>query len=124
MASGGSLASASPRPRVLTGWNEFDAAVHVLDDPLIAARTAPFVRDQPPAGIEFDRLLEACGAWSYGERLLVCAAVELWNGRGGEAAEQIGVHSVGLRRLADHLDEDRLRSVIDGLLILRGLAGG
>jgi hypothetical protein len=95
-----------------TGWNEFDAAVHVLRDPLIEARTAAYIREEPPH-IMFDELLEISKLWSHGEQLLVLAALDLWNGQGHQQYK-----SFGLRRFVDTLSTDHVQRVIDGMRIL------
>ena len=98
----------------MSGWNELDAAVHVLSDPLIRDRCERFVSFQ---GVEWDDLLSASEHWSHGERLLVLAALDLWNGRAHELDEQFG-----LRRLVSTLDAVRLERVIEGVRILCGQA--
>lgn len=95
-----------------TGWNEYDAAAHVLTDPLIAHRTAAYISEQPP-GIEFDALLEISKLWSHGEQLLVLAALDLWNGQAHKLDD-----TFGLRTFVDTLSTDHVQRVIDGMRIL------
>lgn len=97
-----------------TGWSEFDAAVHVLRDPLIAAHTGQFISFTPP-GIRFDLLLEDSMRWSHGERLLVLAALDLWNG----GAQQLG-EPYGWRELANTLAFEHVERVFDAVRILCG----
>jgi hypothetical protein len=97
----------------LTGWSEYDAAVHVLTAPQLDVRTARFIGER---SIAFDELLETSHTWSHGERLLVEAALDLWNGKAHEVNPYFG-----LRELVDTLDVDNLQRVIDGVLILAKL---
>lgn len=105
-------AAASPDSPVLTGWAEFDAAAHVLTDPLIARRTSAFVAYDPPR-IDFDELLQASESWSPGERLLVLAALDLGDGRAHELEEQYG-----LRQLINTLTTEHVQRVLEGALLL------
>lgn len=100
-----------------TGWREFDAAAHVLRDPLIAHRTSPFIPANHPSGIGFDELLkDVYPTMRHGEQLLVVAALDLWNGRGTEVMSDFG-----LRKLVGTLSpsEHWLR-VVEGMQILGG----
>lgn len=96
----------------MSAWREFDAAGWVLSAPLIASRTVPFVSSQHETGfpLDWDGLVEASGSWSSGERLMVRAALDLWN----------GAEPVGLRELVGVLDPPNLQRVLEGVLILAG----
>ena len=57
----------------------YSAARHILESPLIAARTRPYMQD---GDFDWFGLLAATETMSGGERLLVDTAHDLWEGRG------------------------------------------
>jgi hypothetical protein len=57
----------------------YSAARHILESPMIAARTRPYMRD---GDFDWFGLLAATETMSGGERLLVDTAHDLWEGRG------------------------------------------
>jgi hypothetical protein len=86
---------------------EHAAALHILAAPCIRDRAARFVSD---AGeVDWLRLEQAAGLWSWGEWLLVAAAQDLCNGH----------DPAGLKRLCGTLDAGNLRRVLEAVLILR-----
>lgn len=98
---------------MLTGWNEYDAAVHVLEDDLIRERTERHILRTDPRGIRFDALLEESSGWSHGDRLMVLAALDLWNGRAVQVDD-----TYCLRALCGSLEFDHIERVLDGVRIL------
>ncbi|MGH8930625.1 MAG: hypothetical protein ACRDZO_08375 [Egibacteraceae bacterium] len=70
------LTTRAGEPAVAAGGT---GVVHLLSAPAIAERTAAFV-DRSGEAISWPGLLAACLAWSAAERLLVHAALDLWNG--------------------------------------------
>jgi len=57
----------------------YAAARHILESPMIAARTRPYVQN---GDFDWFGLLAATETMSGGERLLVDTAHDLWEGRG------------------------------------------
>ena len=99
--------SAPARPRIVPASREHAAALHILAAPCIRDRAARFVSD---AGeVDWLRLEQAAGLWSWGEWLLVCAAQDLCTGRA----------PAGLKRLCGTLDTDNLRRVLEAVCMLR-----
>jgi hypothetical protein len=94
---------------VLTGWREWDAAFSVLLAPVVAAKVACFV-DTAAREIDVPGLLEAAGAWSHGERLLVELACNLWN----------GAETPSVRALVVTLDDANFVRVLRAIGIARG----
>jgi hypothetical protein len=86
---------------------EHAAVRHVLDAPLIAHRTAPFVTDDD---VDFEGLARETDTMSGGGRLLVGIAYELWTAR----------KTVGLWELPRRLDGPTFDRVIEALRIARG----
>lgn len=86
---------------------EYLAVRHVLTAPLIAARTAPHIREDD---FDFDGLERAKATMSGGGALLVRIAFELWH------AEK----AVGLWELPRRLDAQNFRRVLEALAIARG----
>ena len=92
-----------------TNRPEHAAVRHILSAPSIAARTAPYIRDEDFdfAGLDAERV-----TMSGGEALLVRIATELW------FAEKV----TGLWELPDRLDAASFRRVVEGLALARGEA--
>ncbi len=83
------------------------AALHILAAPCIRDRAARFVSD---AGeVDWLRLAQAAGLWSWDQWLLVAAAQDLCNGH----------ELAGLKRLCGTLDAANLRRVLEAVCILR-----
>jgi hypothetical protein len=91
--------------RDLSGDPGWAAALTILSFPPLAAKARPFIRLERRR-IEFDDLIEAARAWSSGERLLVDAAMSLFNGR----------RTVDLSALMGTFDEAWADALIAGLL--------
>ncbi len=99
--------SAPARPRIVPASREHAAALHILAAPCIRDRAARFVSN---AGeVDWLRLEQAAGLWSWGDWLLVCAAHDLDD----------GVAVAGLRRLCTTLAPQALRRVVEAVLLLR-----
>lgn len=92
------LASADP---------EF-ATLYLLGAPVIAGRTREFV-DVERRRVNFVALLRASRGWSHAEKLLITAALDMWNGNG----------KTRLGELLFTLDEDNMRRVIEAIGIRR-----
>jgi hypothetical protein len=92
-----------------TNRPEHTAVRHILTAPSIAARTAPYIRedDFDFAGLDAERV-----TMSGGEALLVRIATELW------FAEKV----TGLWELPDRLDGASFRRVVEALALARGEA--
>lgn len=105
----------------MSAWREFDAAVHVLEDPLIWERCEPFVKRSltgHPMGIEFEALLDGpFPMFGYSEQRLVLAALDLWNARATEIDPQFG-----LRMLVGTLSQEHVRRIVVGMAILGNYA--
>jgi hypothetical protein len=93
----------------LTGWREWDAACSVLLAPAVAAKVAGFV-DVASQEIDVAGLLDAAGAWSHGERLLVELACNLWN----------GAETPSVRELVATLDDANFVRALRAIGIARG----
>lgn len=89
----------------MTGWNEYDAARHILEAPSIADRTKPFIEER---GFDWDGLLAAYSSWSSGEQILVDAAMVFWNTHNDKGV---------LGRALWTLDTDNLARVLEAALI-------
>jgi hypothetical protein len=102
-----------------SGWNEFDACVHVLSaNETVWRRVEQHVRLDHPFGVEWDAILDGpFYGLSNGEQLLVLAALDLWNGRATEIRS-----TFGLRALVNGLDSKYVDRVLDGMRILGGRA--
>jgi hypothetical protein len=92
------------------GYAEYEGDRHVLEAPLIAHRTAPYVR---PDDFDWEGLLAEAESMSGGERLLVHVAYELWH------AEK----TIGLWELPRRLDVPSFRRVLEALCLCRGSTG-
>ena len=97
------------RPTAKSVFPEYLAVEHVLTAPLIAARTAPYIRNDD---FDFDGLIAETATMSSGEALLVRIGHELWAAK-----------AVGLWELTRRLDGPAFRRVLEGLMIARGIAG-
>ena len=86
---------------------EYAAVRHILETPLLAARTAGYVHDRD---FDWAGLTAESERMSAGERLLVQIAYELWN------AEK----RAGLWEIARRLDAAGFRRVVEALVIARG----
>lgn len=93
----------------VTGWGEWDGAVHLLSAPCITALTAPYI-DVDAQEVRWHELIETSRPWSTGERLLVDAALDLWNADAG----------VNLYELVNRLDRDNFTRVLDAMRLARG----
>jgi len=89
---------------------EYLAVRHILTAPLIAARTAPYVREDD---FDFEGLEVEKSTMSGGGALLVRIAFELWH------AEK----AVGLWELPRRLDASNFRRVTEALAIAPGSGG-
>jgi hypothetical protein len=90
---------------------EWAATVHLLTAPAIAERTTPFL-DHDRQAIGWPGLLEASRPWSAAERLLVHAALDLWNG-----AEPTSLYDAVTR-----LDDVNFTRLVEALRLRRGLS--
>ena len=86
---------------------EYDAVRHLLTEPRIATRTAPYIGDR---SFDFAGLERAAELFSGGEQLLVRIAEELWS------AEK----RAGLWELVRRLDLHNFERVIEALRIAKG----
>ena len=68
-------------------------------------------------GIETQKLLEATAPWSHGERLLVKAAVDLFQPGG---VQRFGHRPANLGEIANTLDDEQLQVVLNALKVVRG----
>ena len=99
--------TAQPARPTMLASREQEAALHILAAPCIRDRAARFVDD---AGeVDWLRLEQAAGLWSWGEWLLVRAAQDLCTGRA----------PAGLKRLCATLDSGDLRRVVEAVCLLR-----
>ncbi len=99
--------SAPARRRIVLAGREQEAVLHILAAPCIRDRAARFVSN---AGeVDWLRLEQAAGLWSWGEWLLVAAAQDLCNGQA----------PAGLKRLCGTLDAANLRRVLEAVCMLR-----
>jgi energy-coupling factor transporter ATP-binding protein EcfA2 len=87
--------------------HEYDAVRHILEAPVIAERTAPYVG---PSDFDFAGLHEEAKTMSGGEALLVRIAYELW----------LAEKAAGLWELTRRLDEANFRRVLEALSRCRG----
>ena len=92
-----------------TGWSEWDSVAYLLATPFLAAKVAAFV-DAGACCIDWDGLIEASGAWSHGEQLVVGLASDLWRATGG----------VSVKELCASLDDATFERVVAALQIARG----
>ena len=92
------------------GFAEYEGVRHVLEAPLIARRTAPYVHADD---FDWDGLLAEAESMSGGGRLLVRVAYELWH------AEK----AIGLWELPRRLDLPNFRRVLEALCLCRGSTG-
>jgi hypothetical protein len=90
--------------------DEWVAAVHLLTAPAIVERTEAFL-DHGRHAIGWPGLLETSRPWSAAERLLVHAALDLWNG-----AEATSLYDAVTR-----LDEVNFCRLVEALRLRRGL---
>lgn len=86
---------------------DYHAVRHILMSPSIAARTAPYVREDD---FDWHGLLSETDAMSMGESVLVRIAYDLWESNG----------VVGVWELARRLDGRAFGRVVDALQIARG----
>jgi hypothetical protein len=89
---------------------EWAATVHLLTAPAIVERAAVFI-DPDRRVIGWAPLLEASRPWSAAERLLVDAALDLWNGE----------RSTSLYDAVTRLDEPNFARVVEALRLRRPL---
>jgi len=94
---------------VFTGWSEWDSTAYVLSAPFLAAKVASFV-DAGACSIAWDELVDAAGAWSHAERLLVALASDLWRS-GGE---------LSVKEMVATLDDANFERVLQAMQIARG----
>ena len=87
---------------------EYAAAAHILTAPILRNRTEPLL-DPGRQSIDFDALLLHSETWSRGEKLLVKAALDMWNGC-GEAT---------LGELISTLDSENLNRVLHAVAMRR-----
>lgn len=95
----------------MTGWGEYDAARYLLETPLIASRTEPFIMER---SFDWDGLLDSYGYWSTGEQLLVDAAFALWRGSSDQSVGLLG-------RLVWSLDRSNVERVAEAIRIYAGI---
>jgi hypothetical protein len=99
--------SAGAGARIVPASREHAAALHILAAPSIRDRAGRFVSD---AGeVDWLRLEQAAGLWSWDQWLLVAAAQDLCTGQA----------PAGLKRLCSTLDTDDLHRVLEAVCILR-----
>ena len=99
--------TAQPARPTAPASREHAAALHLLAAPSIRDRADRFVSD---AGeVDWLRLEQAAGLWSWDQWLLVAAAQDLCTGH----------DPAGLKRLCGTLDAGNLRRVLEAVLILR-----
>jgi hypothetical protein len=99
--------SAPALRRTVPSSREHAAALHILAAPCIRDRAARFVSEG--GEVDWLRLEQAAGLWSWGEWLLVAAAQDLFSGRA----------PAGLKRLCNTLDSGNLQRVLEAVCILR-----
>ncbi len=99
--------SAPAGARIVPASRELAAALHILAAPCIRDRACRFVGDS--GEVDWLRLEQAAGLWSWGEWLLVAAAQDLCNGHA----------PAGLKRLCATLDSADLQRVLEAVCILR-----
>lgn len=83
------------------------AATYILAAPILGGRVERWI-DFKHHEIDFSRMLD--NEWSHGERLMIQAANDLYNGD----------RAVGLDELASTLDDRNLRTILDAIKIRRG----
>jgi hypothetical protein len=93
--------------RIVPAGREQEAALHILAAPSIRERAIRFVSDT--GEVDWLRLEQAAGLWSWDQWLLVAAAQDLFSGRA----------PAGLKRLCNTLDTGDLRRVLEAVCILR-----
>ena len=99
--------TAQPARPIQAASSQHAAALHVLTAPRLWARARRFVSD---AGeVDWLRLEQAAGLWSWDQWLLVAAAQDLCTGH----------DPAGLKWLCGTLDSGNLRRVLEAVLILR-----
>ena len=104
----------------MTGWGEYDAARFLLETPLIASRTAPFVGEQ---SFDWTGLFTAMRPWSHGEQLLVRAAFSLWRGHNDDATaetvdgDEVVLVGVSLGQIVWTLDNGNIERVLEAVQI-------
>jgi hypothetical protein len=91
--------------------DEWAAMIHLLAALAIAERTTPFI-DHGRQAIGWPGLLEASRPWSAAERLLVHAALDLWNGD-----QPTSLYDAVIR-----LDEVNFLRLVEALRLRRGLS--
>jgi hypothetical protein len=89
---------------------EWAATVHLLTAPAIVERAAAFI-DPDRKVIGWPELLEASQPWSAAERLLVDAALDLWNGD----------RSTSLYDAVTRLDDPNFARLVEALRLRRPL---
>lgn len=109
--------SSTSRGTAIPGWvwqdSQWASAVHVLLAQCIRHKALRFV-DFEGASIDWERLTQAAGPWSHGERLLVKVAANLWGGRA----------PVNLRELLVTLDDCNFARVMQAIRLFRGVRRG
>lgn len=98
----------------MIGWDEYDAAKHLLTAPFIADRTAPFIKERD---FEWIPLFERSLDWSSTEQMFVQAAFDLWSG----GRELVGRRNVRLDDPIRRLDSRNFGRLTEALLIREGL---
>lgn len=93
--------------RLRPASREHAAVLTVLTDPLVWGRVQDLVSDR--GEVDWAALARRSAKWSTGERLLVRAAHDLWNGN----------TRVGLRELCDTLGASHLARVLEAVEVLR-----
>lgn len=92
----------------MSGWDRQGlAATWILAAPMLNGRVEPWI-DLERHEIDFARML--ANGWSHGERLMIMAANDLFNGD----------QAVGLDDLVSTLDDHNLEIVLDAIEIRRG----
>lgn len=98
----------APSDQSNNGWDRQGlAATWLLAAPILGGRVERWI-DFEHHEIDFSRMLD--NGWSHGERLMIRAANDLFNGD----------ERVGLDELLSTLDDTNLRIVLDAIAIRRG----